>query len=196
MIFMSLKENVDFVKQELNSEEKFIESFVKVERFYKKYKKALIAAVAIIVIGSIGYTVKNSINASNKAQANVAFNKILTDVNDKEALATLKDTSLRLYNVALYLQAKAENKELEVNARYLSHLLEYDKALQTSDVEKLNSLSMQNDFLLKEFALFNKALIFTQQEKYEDARQTLKLIKQDSKVSDLVTLLNHYLLTK
>lgn len=35
---MSLKENVDFVKNELNSEEKFLESFVKIERFYKKIK--------------------------------------------------------------------------------------------------------------------------------------------------------------
>ncbi len=33
---MSLKENVDYVKDELNTEEKFLESFVKVERFYKK----------------------------------------------------------------------------------------------------------------------------------------------------------------
>lgn len=196
MIFMSLKENVDFVKKELNSEEKFIESFVKVERFYKKYKKALIAAVAVIVLGSIGYSVQSSINASNKVEANLAFNKILNDANDKEALATLKETNNRLYNVALYLQAKENNKEVEVNERYLKHLLEYEKALQTSNVEKLNSLSMQKDFLLKEFALFNKALIFTQNGKYEDARQTLKLIKQDSKVNDLVTLLNHYLLTK
>ncbi len=35
---MSLKENMDFVKEELNSEEKFLEGFVKLERFFKKYK--------------------------------------------------------------------------------------------------------------------------------------------------------------
>lgn len=193
---MSLKDNVDFVKQELNSEEKFLESFVKVERFYKKYKKVLIAAVAIVIIGSIGYTVNNSIQASNKAKANLAFNKILDDVNDKEALASLKESSAKLYNVALYLQAKAGNEEVQVNERYLKYLLEYEKALKTSNVEQLNTLSMQKDFLLKEFALFNKALIFTEQGKYDDARQTLNMIKKDSKVSDLVTLLNHYLLTK
>lgn len=193
---MSLKDNVDFVKKELDSEEKFIESFVKVERFYKKYKKALIAAVAVIVVGSIGYTINNSIQASNKAEANLAFNKILNDVNDQEALATLKSSNDKLYNVALYLQAKEGNKDIQVNERYLKYLLEYEEALKNSDVEKLNSLAMQKDFLLKEFALFNKALILTEQGKFEDARQTLKMIKQDSKVSDLVALLNHYLLTK
>ncbi|RXJ54463.1 tetratricopeptide repeat protein [Candidatus Marinarcus aquaticus] len=193
---MSLKDNVDFVKKELDSEEKFIESFVKVERFYKKYKKALIAAVAVIVVGSIGYTINNSIQASNKAKANLAFNKILNDVNDQEALATLKSSNDKLYNVALYLQAKEGNKNIQVNERYLKYLLEYEEALKNSDVEKLNSLAMQKDFLLKEFALFNKALILTEQGKFEDARQTLKMIKQDSKVSDLVALLNHYLLTK
>jgi len=55
---------------------------------------------------------------------------------------------------------------------------------------------MQKDFLLKEFALFNKALILTQEGEYSQAKQTLQLIQKDSQVSDLVALLNHYLLTK
>jgi hypothetical protein len=55
---------------------------------------------------------------------------------------------------------------------------------------------MQKDFLLKEFALFNKALIFANNKKYVDAKETLKLIPQNSQVNNLVVLLNHYLLTK
>ncbi|WP_419770725.1 MAG: hypothetical protein ACNI3C_02770 [Candidatus Marinarcus sp.] len=193
---MSLKENVDFVKEELNSEEKFLESFVKVERFYKKYKLLIIVGVTILVLGTIGYNVKNYINKSNKLEANIAFNELLKNPSDKEALETLKNSNVKLYNVALYLQAKDSHENVEINERYLKNLLEYSKAIQSSDVEKLNTLSMQNDFLLKEFALFNKALILTQQEKYSEAKETLKLIKQDSKVNDLVVLLNHYLLTK
>ena len=55
---------------------------------------------------------------------------------------------------------------------------------------------MQNDFLLKEFAIFNKALILTNDGKYEEAKNLLKQIPQTSKVNDLSNLLNHYLLTK
>ncbi len=55
---------------------------------------------------------------------------------------------------------------------------------------------MQNDFLLKEFAIFNKALILTNEGKYEDAKAALQLIPSDSKVNDLAITLKHFLVTK
>ncbi len=154
---MSLKENVDFVKKELDSEEKFLESFVKVERFYKKNKKILLLVVAALIVGVLGYSFKNYINAQNKAQSNIAFTQFLNDNNNEAALATLKDTNTRLYNVALYIKAKNENTTPEINDKYLGSLLSYKKAIEEKNVEQLNTLSMQKDFLLKEFALLNKA---------------------------------------
>jgi predicted negative regulator of RcsB-dependent stress response len=193
---MSLKDNVDFVKKELDSEEKFLESFVKVERFYKKNKKFLIIAVLVIIIGFIGYSIRNYVDASNKDQSNLAFTQFLNDNNNTTALATLKDTNTRLYNVALYLKSKNETITEPINDRYLGALVAYKKAIEEGNVEQLNTLSMQKDFLLKEFALFNKALILTQEGKYEEARKTLQMIQKESQVNDLVALLNHYLLTK
>lgn len=193
---MSLKENVEFVKKELDSEEKFLESFVKVERFYKKNKKILLAGVVALVVGVSGYSIKNYINAQNKAQSNIAFTQFLNDNNNEAALATLKDTNTRLYNVALYIKSKNSPTTDVVNDKYLGTLVAYKKAIEEKNIEQLNTLSMQKDFLLKEFALFNKALILTQEGEYSQAKQTLQLIQKDSQVSDLVALLNHYLLTK
>lgn len=193
---MSLKDNVDFVKKELDSEEKFLESFVKVERFYKKNKKFLIAVISLLIVAFIGYTIKSYIDIKNKAESNMAFTQFLNDNNDATALATLKDTNIRLYNVALYLKSKNETITEPINDKYLGTLVEYKKAIEENNIDQLNTLSMQKDFLLKEFALFNKALILTQDGKYEEAKKTLQLIQKDSQVSDLVALLNHYLLTK
>jgi len=195
-LYMSLKENVDFVKKELDSEEKFLESFVKVERFYKKNKKILLVVVAVLIVGIAGYSLKNYIDAQNKAQSNIAFTQFLNDNNNEAALATLKDTNTRLYNVALYIKAKNENTTPEINDKYLGTLLSYKKAIEDKNIEQLNTLAMQKDFLLKEFALFNKALLLTQNGEYEQAKQTLQMIQKDSQVKDLVALLNHYLLTK
>ena len=39
-----------FVKEELNSEEKFLESFVRVERFFKKYKLFFIGLFVFSVV--------------------------------------------------------------------------------------------------------------------------------------------------
>ncbi|MFA7090895.1 MAG: hypothetical protein WC149_03470, partial [Arcobacteraceae bacterium] len=104
--------------------------------------------------------------------------------------------NIRLYNVALYLKSKNETITEPINDKYLGTLVEYKKAIEENNIDQLNTLSMQKDFLLKEFSLFNKALILTQDGKYDEAKKTLQLIQKDSQVSDLVALLNHYLLTK
>ena len=193
---MSTKENVDYIKEELSSQEKFLENFVKGERFYKKYKILIFAFIAIAIIGSIGTVIKGSIDESNKVKANLAFNKILQNSNDSEALLELKNTNEKLYEVALFLQAKKDAKSAEITLPLLKELSQYQEALSNKNIEKLNNLSMQNDFLLKEFAIFNKALLLANEGKYDDAKTALKLIPQTSKAFELANLLNHYLLVK
>ncbi len=192
---MSIKDNVDYVKNEFTSEEKFIENFVKSERFFKKYKNFIIAFFVILVVGSIGYVIKNTIAESNKLDSNIALNKYL-ETKDENALKTLKDKNENLYNIALLLNAKKENKILEVNLPILKELSKYQVAVENKDLNELNNLSVQNDFLLKEFAIFNKALILTNDGKFDEARSLLKQIPQTSKVNDLSNMLNHYLLSK
>ncbi|RXJ83734.1 tetratricopeptide repeat protein [Arcobacter sp. CECT 8985] len=193
---MSLKENVDFVKNELDSEEKFLESFVKLERFYKKYKILLITLLIVIIVAVIGINVKNYFDGQNKIKANIAFEEVLKDFNNKDALKTLKDTNKKLYEVALYLKAKKAGKNADVDVMFFGAISKYEKALKEKNISKLNDISMKDDFLLKEFALFNKALLETKSGKYTDAKATLKLIPKESKVYELVKILNHYLLTK
>lgn len=193
---MSLKENVDYVKEELNSEEKFLESFVKVERFYKKNKLIIIVAVVIVLGAIIGLYTTQSMQASNQVEANKAFNALIDNPKDTEASATLKEKSLQLYQVAQFIQATKDGKTADIQVKYLKELGDYQNALNAKDINKLNSVSMQNDFLLKEFAIFNKALLQVNEGKFEDAKATLKLIPTDSKASELVNILNHYLVTK
>ena len=121
---MSIKENVDYIKEELSSQEKFLENFVKGERFYKKYKTLIFAFIAIVILGGIGLVIKNNIDESNKLKANIAFNKVLENSTDTQALEELKNTNEKLYEVALFLQAKKENKAVEVNIPLLKELLD------------------------------------------------------------------------
>ena len=192
---MSLKEDVGYIKNELSSEEKFIENFVKGERFFKKYKTLIIAVVVILIIGLIGFTIKKSMDNSNKHDANIALSQFLEN-GDEKALETLKNKNEKLYEVALFLQAKKDNKIASIELPLLKELVKFQTATASNNIEELNSLSMQNDFLLKEFALFNKALILVNEGKYEEAKKELSQISQTSKAYELVTLLNHYLLTK
>ncbi|MFW2557414.1 tetratricopeptide repeat protein [Aliarcobacter butzleri] len=192
---MSLKEDVGYIKNELSSEEKFIENFVKGERFFKKYKTLIIAVVVILIIGLIGFTIKKSMDNSNKHDANIALSQFLEN-GDEKVLETLKNKNEKLYEVALFLQAKKDNKIASIELPLLKELVKFQTATASNNIEELNSLSMQNDFLLKEFALFNKALILVNEGKYEEAKKELSQISQTSKAYELATLLNHYLLTK
>jgi predicted negative regulator of RcsB-dependent stress response len=193
---MSLKENIDYVKDELNSEEKFLEGSIKVERFYKKYKVIIIGAVVLIVTAIVGIYITKNIQEQNKIEANIAFNKILENPENSAAIAILKEKNIQLFQIASYLKASKEGKTSDIQVKYLKELSDYKKALNTQDINKLNAISMQNDFLLKEFAIFNKALLQVNEGKFKDAKATLKLIPNNSKVIDLVNVLNHYLVTK
>ncbi|MDD3054409.1 MAG: hypothetical protein PHE16_00895 [Aliarcobacter sp.] len=193
---MSIKENVDYVKTGLSSEEKFLESFVKSERFFEKYKTLIFAFVIIIIVGIIGFFIKENLAQSNKLKANIAFNQVLENSNNAQALATLKDKNPQLYDIALYLQAKKEAKVAQISVPLLKELSKYQTALANKNISELDNLSMQNDFLLKEFAIFNKALFLTNEGKFNEAKTTLALIPQTSKAFELAKLLNHYLLTK
>ena len=193
---MSIKENVDYVKSELSSEEKFLENFVKDERFFKKYKTLIFGFIAVIFIGIIAIFIKNHLDESNKFEANIAFNKVLKNNNDTQALADLKEKSPQLYDVAIFLQAKNESKQTDINVPLLKELSKYQTALANKSISELDNLSMQKDFLLKEFAIFNKALLLTNEGKFNEAKTSLALIPETSKAHELAKLLNHYLLTK
>ncbi len=193
---MSIKENVDYVKTELSSEEKFLENFVKSERFFKKYKTLVFGVIATLIIAIIGILIKNTLDESNKFEANIAFNKVLINSDDAQALAILKEKNQQLYDVAKFLQLKNEAKPAEINLPLLKELSKYQIALNEKSISQLDNLAMQNDFLLKEFAIFNKALLLTNEGKFSEAKTTLTLIPETSKAYELAKLLNHYLLTK
>ena len=64
----------------------------------------------IIIVGIIGFFIKENLAQSNKLKANIAFNQVLENSNNAQALATLKDKNPQLYDIALYLQAKKKLK--------------------------------------------------------------------------------------
>ncbi|MEZ4692910.1 hypothetical protein [Arcobacter aquimarinus] len=192
---MSIKENVDYVKNELTSEEKFLENFVKGERFFKKYKIAILGFITLIIIGSISYIIKKNIDETNKFEANVALNNFLK-TGDEKSLLQIKEKDKKLYEIALFIQSKKDFKAAEINLPFLKELSKYQLALANNNVDELNNLALQNDFLLKEFAIFNKALILTKDGKFEEAKVALQQISETSKASELANLLKHYLLTK
>ena len=192
---MSIKDDVNYIKNELSSEEKFLESFVKTERFFKKYKKLIFGLIILAIVGSVVFLVKTKLDEKNLYEANIALSNFLENGN-QNSLNQLKEKNRDLYEIALYLDAKNEFKNADINLKYLKELLDFQVALLNSNQSDLDAVSKKVDFLLKDYAIFNQALILVNNQKYAEAREILGKISQDSRAFELATLLKHYLVTK
>lgn len=193
---MSFKQEIDYVKDELTSQEQFLSSFVRIERFLKKHKIKLISFVIICVLATFGMITKNYFDEQNKIASNKAFLAFLNNPSDATALANLKDTNGDFYQIATYMLAKKENKEAKIEIKYLKELNEFDTALKNNDVKKIEALSMNDDFLLKEYAIFYRALILAENGKFAEANKVINTIPKESNMKELANLLKHYLATK
>lgn len=192
---MSIKDDVNYLKNELNNEEKLLENFVKLERFFKKYKKIIYVLILLAIITPIAIFTKNKIDQSNLYKANIALNNYL-EQSDESSLQYLKNKNQSLYEVALFLTAKKELSEINISSKYLKELLEYQIAAKEMNFDKLDALRKNDDFLIKDYAILHEAIILVNQEEYEKAKAILEEINQDSKVYELAILLKHNLVTK
>ena len=192
---MSLKENIDMVKEELNSEEKFFEKAVMTEKFVKKYKNMMIASVVVIialVVGNIAYE-KNKSNTLTAA--NTALNKLFVDATDKNALNELKTLSPALHDAWLFSQASANNdlvtmKELKNSkALIVSDLAQYELA---KDVSSLDSYASSSDAIFKDLALVQSAIILLNENKIQEAHNILFNVSKESSLNKIAAALMHY----
>lgn len=192
---MSIKDDVSYIKNEISNEEKFLESFVKTERFFKKYKKIILVAGSLLLVAFGAYFVKSSMDTNRLYEANVTLNEYL-QTYDLKTLNKLKEQNSTLYEIALYTKAKKDLQGENISLNYLKDILDFQIASANSNQEKLQTLMQKGDFLLKDYAIFNRAFILVNNEKYQEAKELLEQISKDSKAFELATLLKHYLVTK
>ncbi|HIP54832.1 MAG TPA: hypothetical protein EYH11_05115 [Sulfurimonas autotrophica] len=195
---MSLKENIEMVKEELNSEEKFFEKAVITERFVKKYKNIMIGAVVAVtlfVIGDVVYSI-------NKQQRLEAANKVLLQLeanpNDKATLTTLASLSPTLHDVWIYSQAVVAKdvKTLETlqnsKALLIGDLSSYEAAQHLQDFNKLQNYSQKQNAIYRDLAQVQMALLLMNENRLDEARSQLSMISINSPLAQLSRALMHY----
>jgi len=189
---MSLEENINYIKKEVSVEENFIENFFKFEKFYKKYKTFLLGATIIAIVSLIGFYATSFINTQNKLEANIAFNKLLVNPNDTTARAILKKKNIKLLQIIDYKNDYTK----KIDNDFLKNISTYAKALKDNNIDELSASTLQQTFILKDFALINKTIMQISKNEYINAKETVKLISNSSTVSSVKLMLEHFLLTK
>ena len=195
---LSLKENIEAVKKELSAEEQFLESIVKAEGFWKKYKKLLIALAVLVVVAALGMALYNTIKEQSLKASNEAYLTLQKNPTDKEALETLKSKNPKLYQLFLFSNemksadvAKLEALSSQISDPILKDLLSYQKASLSG--KGLSSYAMKQDALLKEFASLQEAYNLFKEGKSKEAKTLLAQIPESSQLQQIAQSFKHYL---
>ncbi len=195
---MSLKENMSMVKEELSSEEKFFENAVKAERFVKRYKKLLIAAVVAVVLAVGGNAVYQAKVQGDIEAANAALQVLRNNSGDAKAAATLSKLSPELYAAWQLSEAlKTQNGDLLASLSAegiiaVSDVAAYQKAVMGEDVAALEAYSERPKAVYKELALLELAVLLLRDNRVDEAHQKLQGISSDSPLYRYAQPLMHY----
>ena len=194
---MGTKENIEYIKNELDSEEKLLESVIKAEKFFKRYKKPIVAGVGLVVAAAILYFGYEWKEERDIQKANIAYNRLLQNPRDKSALEELKSANKRLYTLYLYQKGLA-NKDLqafeEVAASgdpILSDLANYHIAVLQKDQKRLEHYA-SDETLLKEMALLDEAYLLMKSGELQKAKSKLDAVPQNSEALLYAKMLKHY----
>ena len=96
-ITLAVKENIDYIKNEISSQEQLLESAIKSERFFKRNKKSFIAAGIIIIVALAGDSISNALQEASKAEVNKAYNTLINHPDDSNAKQILISKNPSLY---------------------------------------------------------------------------------------------------
>ena len=195
---MSLKENIEMVKEELNSEEQFFEKAVQTERFVKKYKKPLIGFVTVAILAIVGGSAYN-ITVENKIdQSNVALNILMVDASDTAAQEQLKSLNPKLFDVWSLSQAlKSKDQDAlrqlqSSKALVVADLAEYELSVIQEDEAGLQTYSQKSNALFKDLAMIESAVLLMDKGDKASAKAKLSMIDINSPVYQLAQTLAHY----
>jgi hypothetical protein len=195
---LSLKEDINLVKDELSSEEKFFEKAVVTEKFVKKYKKVIIGSVIAITVVVAGDLVYEWNKQQTIAEANIALMQLQNNPKDEAALAKLQTLSPVLYDVWRYSKAVVNQdvKTLESlegsKALLIGDLSTYEAAQTTQNKEKLLVYTQKQGAIYRDLAQVEIAIIDISNNKIDEAHTKLAMISENSPLSNIAKALMHY----
>ena len=186
---MNIKDDVKYVKTELSSDEKVLESAFKLETLYKKYKYVIWGVAAALVLFFLSQTVMQSMKESKLEDANKAFLTLQKTPDNAEALTTLKTKNPALFE--LYTFSKAAEKQ---DAKTLQSLSSSKNEI-IADASRYTAATIDkkpvDSKLYSELALLEEAYLAIKSGDTASAKAKLEEIDERSSLQMLTQLLEH-----
>lgn len=186
---MSLKQNVNYIKEEINNDEKMLEGLIRIESWYKRYKIPLIILVALLVVGGVGYSLNNYYQEQQSQKNAQFYQKAL--MGDENAIASLKDSQSKLYDLYLFQKALKEQdaktlKTLESSKDpMIAKLSKQQNASLDKNLQELNSSNSTD------LGYLEAAYLEIQKGNIKEAKSILAKIPNDSTIKEIANALEH-----
>ncbi|PZT48031.1 hypothetical protein B6S12_06085 [Helicobacter valdiviensis] len=186
---MSMKQNLNFIKEEINNDEKMLEGLIRFEGWFKRYKIPLIALAVFVILLGIGYYA-NGIYTNMQNEKNYNFYSQALQ-GDEKALNSLKESKSKLYDLYLFKNAIGNNDSKTLKSLESSKdpiIARFAKA-QNASLNKDTSTLSQNS--LGEFALLEAAYLQIQKGDFKAADAILLKIPDNSPTKEIANALTH-----
>lgn len=186
---MSLKQNVDYIKTEINNDEKMLEGLIRFEGWFKRYKIPLLVAFVLVVILAVGYEINNLYVQNQQDKLALLYDKALS--GDEEALKSLEKSQSRLYDLYRFSKAiQAGDKETlkllqSSQDEMIAKLAKYQYASLTQDLATLDSS------LSGELGYLQAAFLEIQKGNTKEAKNILSKIQINSPTKEIAEMLEH-----
>ncbi|MDD5405572.1 MAG: hypothetical protein PHE73_01365 [Sulfurovaceae bacterium] len=187
---MSIKENAKYVKNELSSDEKLLESVLKFESLYKKHKVKVWAILAAIALFFVSVAASQAWKDHKNEKANEALMKLAADPNDKVALAELEKNNQPLYELYSYQIAsqKNDNKQLQELSKSNNQMI---ADLSGYAVGSLTN-KPKDSVYYQDLATIEKAYEAISKKDFVKAKELLDTIDEKSPMYSVAKLYKHY----
>lgn len=186
---LALKDDIEGIKEQIGTEEQFLQSMIKSELFIKKYKKPLLACVILAVLGFASYYGNEFYKEYKINKANVIFSELVKNPNDEKILNELKNEDFNLY--AIY---KLENLKNSQNVD-MSEIVN-DEKLDPMLKNIINlQLGKSGGELLSDYETLLKGFKLLKEGKQKDAKNEFDKIPFNSPLNQIAQNLKHYNIT-
>lgn len=189
---MGLKENINAVKEEISTEEQFLEGMIKSERFFKRNKKYIIAALVLLAFGAGGYAINDVMAGARLKTSNAAYQALLKDANNTSALETLKAKNPKLYEMFIFETALAKGDIEALKKVSLSKENPILADLATYQLSQLDANATAKGELLSGMVLLQEGYELLKEKKVEEARLKFAQIEASSPLKQIAKNLEHY----
>jgi hypothetical protein len=193
---MDGKEIIKDIKEEIKEDESLLLKLFQLEKVVNKYKYQIMGFFGLLIVIFVGYQIKSYIDEQNLIKTNIAYNKLLSNPNNKDSLKILKDNP-KLFNLYLLHTSKSieDLQKVAKSNGIVANIAKYEIAAYKGDKKSLENYSMTINPIYKDLAFLNVERLYLQENNHKKAEEIANQIK-DNQIKQLADTLLHYGIVK